>query len=256
MNTNLIGNISFNDMMFYFFIYSFLGWCIEVIYSTLKTGKFINRGFLNGPVCPIYGVGMAVCVLLLNTFTDKWYLLFIVGCVFATLLELGTGFVLEKIFKTKWWDYSKEPFNFKGYICLKFSLLWGIAILLMFYTLVPLTNQVIDLLCVKYLRIILLTLFWLVFILDLVSTIIQLKGISKSLKELSVFGERLSDGTDKVGEKISDATILISEKLAVVNQKLKSSRLGKAFPSVLKKGEELKDKIAEKLNNIRNKKDK
>ena len=146
MEVDLIGNISLYDMMMYFFIYGFLGWCAEVIYATLKTGKFINRGFLNGPFCPIYGVGMAVCVLLLNTLVEKWYLLFIVGLLFASLLELITGFVLEKIFKTKWWDYSKEPFNIKGYVCLKFSLIWGITILLMFKTLVPLTDLIIELL--------------------------------------------------------------------------------------------------------------
>ena len=144
MRENIIGNISLYDMLLYYLLYSFLGWCTEVVYATLKTGKFVNRGFLNGPVCPIYGTGMAICVLLLNTLVDKWFLLFIVGLVFASVLEFLTGFVLEKIFKLKWWDYSKEPFNIKGYICLKFSLLWGLAILLMFKTLVPLTDKIID----------------------------------------------------------------------------------------------------------------
>lgn len=256
MEINIIGNVSLYDMMLYFFIYGFLGWGAEVVYATLKTGKFVNRGFLNGPFCPIYGVGMAVCVLLLNQIAEKWYLLLIIGSLFATLLEFITGFILEKIFKTKWWDYSNEPFNLKGYVCLKFSLLWGIAILLMFNTLVPLTNKLIGIINFMYFGLILLIIFWSILILDLVSTIIQLKGFNRSLKEVRIFGERIKESSNKVGEKISDATIIIAEKLGKVNAKIKASRIGKAFPMLLKKGEELKNKMGEKIEELKNKKDK
>ena len=118
MYTPIIGYISLYDMMYYFFIYAFLGWTAEVIFAALKNGKFVNRGFLNGPVCPIYGVGMAVLVLLLNPLKNSWWLLFFAGAAFCSILELVTGFVLDKIFKTKWWDYSNEKLNLKGYICI------------------------------------------------------------------------------------------------------------------------------------------
>lgn len=235
-------------MMFYYFIYSFLGWCVEVIYATLKTGKFVNRGFLNGPVCPIYGVGMAVCVLLLNTIADKWYLLFIVGGLFATLLELLTGFVLEKIFNTKWWDYSKEPCNFKGYICLKFSIIWGLTVLLVFKTIVPITDSIIGVIPFRNLGLVILIVFWVVLIVDIVCTAIQLKRIKDNISELTFWGGKLYNGSNKIGEKISGATVTVSEKLSEISDRIKKTRLGKAFPVILKKGEELKDRVEEKLS--------
>lgn len=253
MRENIIGNISLYDMLLYYLLYSFLGWCTEVVYATLKTGKFVNRGFLNGPVCPIYGTGMAICVLLLNTLVDKWFLLFIVGLVFASVLEFLTGFVLEKIFKLKWWDYSKEPFNIKGYICLKFSLLWGLAILLMFKTLVPLTDKIIDFIPYSLGLIIIISCF-VTLLVDFVCTIIQLVRIKKHINELTLVGSKLKGGSNKLGEKISDITVSISDKIEEINEKIKRTRLGKAFPTILKKGENLKEDIKEKHSKKNNKK--
>lgn len=255
MRENIIGNISFYDMLLYYLIYSFLGWCTEVVYATLKTGKFVNRGFLNGPVCPIYGTGMAICVLLLNKLVHKWFLLFIVGLVFASALEFLTGLILEKIFKLKWWDYSKEPFNIKGYICLKFSILWGLAILLMFKTLVPLTDKIIDLLPYNLGLVIIISCF-ITLIVDFVCTIIQLVRIKKHIKEITLVGSKIKDGANSLGEKISDITVSISEKVEAINEKIKKTRLGKAFPMLLQKGENLKEDIREKFAEKFNKKDK
>lgn len=254
MRENIIGNICFYDMLLYYLIYSFLGWCTEVVYATLKTGKFVNRGFLNGPVCPIYGLGMAVCVLLLNTLVDKWYLLFLVGAVFASALEFLTGFILEKIFKLKWWDYSKEPFNIKGYICLKFTILWGLAILLMFKTLVPLTEKIIDFLPYTVGLVIIISCF-VTLIVDFSCTVIQLVRIKKNIKEISLVGVKIKEGSNKIGEKISDVTISISERIEEINKKIKKTRLGKAFPHLLQKGENLKEEIKTKINKKFNKKD-
>lgn len=236
MTQPILGHISLYDMMMYFFIYAFLGWISEVIFATLKTGKFVNRGFLNGPVCPIYGVGMAICVLLLNTLADKWWLLFIVGVALSTFLELVTGFVLDKAFKTKWWDYSKEPFNFKGYICLRFSLIWGIAITLVFKTLVPLTDKIISFIPFKWAGCVLLIGLWITFIIDFVVVIMQLRGLNKDLKEIRRISEFIHGGSDKIGEKISGATETVVAKLGELTDKIKNSRLGKAFPSVAGKG--------------------
>lgn len=113
-----------------FFIYAFLGWCTEVSFAALKTGRFVNRGFLNGPVCPIYGVGVAIVVTCLAPLRHNSLLLFLGSVVLTSLLELLTGAALEGLFHQRWWDYSNEPFNLKGYICLRFSLGWGLACLL------------------------------------------------------------------------------------------------------------------------------
>lgn len=235
MEIPILGDTSLYKMMAYFFIYGFLGWIVEVIYATIKTGKFVNRGFFNGPFCAIYGVGMAVLILLLKPLSDRWWLLFLVGIVFATALELITGFVLDKIFKTKWWDYSKEHFNLKGYVCLKFSLLWGIAVLACFYTVVPLFEKLVNLIPCFYWGISILGVLWIIFIADLVTVIIQLKSLNKNLKGIA---KLLHTNSDVLGTGISKTTSKIKEGLVAVGGKIKKSRLGKAYPNLNKKHEE------------------
>lgn len=117
------------DFLWMFFIYAFLGWCVEVCYAALNTGKFVNRGFLNGPLCPIYGFGAVLVLHLLQPLNESLLLLFAGSVLLTSALEWLTGFVLEKLFHQRWWDYSRQPFNLGGYICLKFSLAWGVACL-------------------------------------------------------------------------------------------------------------------------------
>ena len=123
----------FSDYVLYFFIYSFLGWLLESIYASINERKFINRGFLAGFFCPIYGYS-AILIIQISSWINIIFENYLVALIFnilfsivlVTLLEFVTGLVLEKIFRCKWWDYSKNAFNLKGYICLKNSLLWGI----------------------------------------------------------------------------------------------------------------------------------
>ena len=111
------------QFLWIFFVYAFLGWCTEVSYAALRTGKFVNRGFLNGPVCPIYGCGVVVVLVGLTPLKGNFVLLFLGSVVLTSVLELATGFVLEKLFRQRWWDYSDKPFNLGGYICLEFSIM-------------------------------------------------------------------------------------------------------------------------------------
>lgn len=115
------------EIIWIFFIYAFLGWCTEVAYAALDIGKFVNRGFLNGPCCPVYGFGVLIVVGILTPLKDNLLILFTGSVLLTTVLEYITGWILEKAFHNKWWDYSDKPFNVKGYICLKFSILWGLA---------------------------------------------------------------------------------------------------------------------------------
>ena len=245
----IIGDISLFNMFAYFFIYAFLGWIAEVVFATLKTGRFVNRGFLNGPVCPIYGVGIAVLVLLFNTIADKWLLLFVCGTVFTSVLEFLTGFFLDKMFHTKWWDYSKEPFNVKGYICLRFSLIWGIAVVLAFFTVIPLTQKVIDFIPDNPWGTIIIAVFFITLIADFVAVINQLKGLNKNLKEINAIAKLLSKNSDALGEKISDATVGLVKNLASATERVRKTRLGKAFPIITTRFEKLKDQIEEKKKN-------
>lgn len=114
------------DIILYFTIYSFLGWCTEVTYAYYKQKKFVNRGFLNGPFCPIYGFGVVLVVFTLKDINNI-FLVFILSIIITSALEYLTGLVLESLFKCKWWDYSENFMNLKGRICLSFSIFWGIV---------------------------------------------------------------------------------------------------------------------------------
>ncbi len=116
-----------------FFIYSFIGWCCEVVYCSIPKRRFVNRGFMFGPYLPIYGSGAMVVLTLLRPFYDKWYLVFIFGVLSTSIIEYFTSWALEKIFKIKLWDYSKHPININGRVCELNSTLFGIMSLLLVY---------------------------------------------------------------------------------------------------------------------------
>ncbi len=109
-----------------FIVYSFFGWVSEVIYCFFLTGRWINRGFLHGPLCPIYGFGGLLVIFALQPFRANVALVFIAAIVITTVLEYLTSWVLEKLFSTRWWDYSNYSFNFEGRVCLRNSLLFGV----------------------------------------------------------------------------------------------------------------------------------
>ena len=194
-----------------FIIYAFLGWCSEVAFAAVNKGKFVNRGFLNGPVCPIYGVGMLIVVLCLWNLRDRPLLLFLGSALLTTALEFVTGFVLERFFHDKWWDYSDMPFNIKGYVCLKFTILWGLAasfiigaIHRFIYMLIEKTQFVLG--------VILLAVFSAAFIADFTVTLTALVKLPKKLKAMAEAERALRAVSDKIGENISDTTIAAKEK--------------------------------------------
>lgn len=108
-----------------FCLYSFLGWVCESIYCSAGEKRLINRGFLNGPVCPVYGFGAVIVVKLLTPFENNLVLLFLTGMAATSVLEYFTGYLLETLFHTKWWDYSQRRCNIRGRVCLRNSLMFG-----------------------------------------------------------------------------------------------------------------------------------
>lgn len=121
----------FFTLAFYFILYAHLGWYLEVIYAFYSSKKFVNRGFLFGPYCSMYGVAAIVLIYSLRPFKNNIIILFVASVIITSVIEYITGYILEKMFNTTWWDYSEDPLNLHGRICLGFSLLWGaIAVLL------------------------------------------------------------------------------------------------------------------------------
>lgn len=121
-------NFNFYNLIYFFTFYSFAGWCLEVLYYFKNERRFVNRGFLYGPFCPIYGCGIVSLISLLNNYRHNIFVLFFLACFFTSVLEYITGFLLEKAFKTKWWDYTDDPLNIHGRVCLPYSLLWGAGV--------------------------------------------------------------------------------------------------------------------------------
>ncbi len=182
-----------------FLVYSFLGWCVEVTFVAVTLGQVVNRGFLNGPVCPIYGVGMLGVLLLLEPISDNILLLFFGGMLLCTAVELVGGWILEKVFHTRWWDYTDQPFNLKGYVCLGFSLMWGLAVTFVVKLVHPFIFNVLNLIP-HTLGIILLVVFYGLFAADMVITLVTIIGMKKRLGEL----EKVAKALHSVGDTISD----------------------------------------------------
>lgn len=120
-------NVTFYETLWYFFIYAFLGWLMEEIYIFVTFGVLVKRGFLHIPIGPIYGFGMLIVLFALTPIKKRILPLFAGSVLLTTILEYCTGYVLDHLFHQRWWDYTGFPNNLGGYVCLEFSLMWGIV---------------------------------------------------------------------------------------------------------------------------------
>ena len=202
-----------------FFIYAILGWCVEVIYATVNSGKFVNRGFLNGPYCPIYGFGVLIVVICLTPVSGRLLPLFLGSVGLTTALELVTGFLLEKIFHAHWWDYSNEPFQLGGYICAKFSLLWGIACVLVIRVVHPVVMGLVHWLP-RWLGLTLVAVFSVAFAADLAITVAGILHIRSNLRLMNRIAKELHNLSDAVGENLSDGVMDAMERTEKSKQEL------------------------------------
>ena len=201
------------QLLWIFFLYAFLGWCTEVSYAALRTGKFVNRGFLNGPVCPIYGCGVVVVLAGLEPLKGNFVLLFLGSVVLTSALEWATGFVLEKLFRQRWWDYSDKPFNLGGYICLEFSVMWGLACLFVVDILHPSIEFFIRLIP-HALGWVLLGLFSAAMAVDLAATVRTIAKINRQLDQIDQLARRLKAASNEFGENLADRVLEAAEKSA------------------------------------------
>ena len=117
--------------LFFFYVYSFLGWCFESTYVSVKEKHWVNRGFMRGPFLPIYGSGAVMMLVVSAPFQDNMLLTYLAGCVGATILEYLVGTLTEALFRVRYWDYSDKFLNFQGQICLSSTIAWGFFTILM-----------------------------------------------------------------------------------------------------------------------------
>lgn len=192
------------DYILMFFVYAFLGWCLEIAYNGLMEGHYVNRGFLNGPICPIYGVGAVIVVGVLTPLKNGGHVMWLifVAALICTGIELVTGFVLEKLYKTRWWDYSNKPFNLGGYICLEFSVYWGVACLALMYGLHPVVYESVLFKLPTLVKTIAVAIFGIIFIVDMVATLITLKHLKGRAEALTAMGEELLSLSETLGHVV------------------------------------------------------
>ena len=219
---------TFYELVCLYFIYSFIGWCGEVGMAVIKKKKFINRGFVSSPFCPIYGTGAVVFAVFLPELKENPFFLFLGGAIWGSFIEFMTGALLEKIFHRKWWDYSKLRFNFDGYICLQYSLLWGALAVFLIYIANPLLLSVVRL--VPHMAgVIALWVLAVLLALDFLGTTLAILGMQKKMEAIS----QLTEGMQNVSRLLENA---ITRRI--------QRRMERAFPDL--KVKELERKKKEK----------
>lgn len=200
-----------------FFFYSFLGWVVEVIYAAFETHSLVNRGFLNGPVCPIYGCGMIALLWLMSFVGQNLVLEFLLGMAVATLVELAGGWVLFKIFHTRWWDYSNFPCNLGGYICLRFSLLWGAGSVFMVRVMHPpvrwLLAKIVETPAFQLPALLVCVLLAAVFGVDIGLSAAAAAGLGRYLAEIDALRGRMRTVSDRLTSVIGGNAMELDEVL-------------------------------------------
>ncbi|MBP3635765.1 MAG: putative ABC transporter permease [Bacilli bacterium] len=209
-------NYSIAFLFILFIMYSFVGWSIEVVGILITKGKFVNRGFLLGPYCPVYGFGGILMVLLLSRYIDDVITLFIMCILLFSILEYITSFIMEKLFNARWWDYTKYKFNINGRICLETMVPFGFCGIFFMYVVNPFLISLINKIPDVILIITSLILFVLLVIDISISsnTMIKIKGTIKNVKK---------DNTEEITNKVKE---LIMQKGYIKN------RIIKAFPKL------------------------
>ena len=199
-----------------FFIYSFLGYIIECLYCSIINKKIItNRGFLIGPYLPIYGFGSIFILYFLRTYFSSPVILFIVGAVIASTLEFTASYLMEKIFKARWWDYSDKKYNLDGRICLLNTVLFGAAGLVVVYLVNPILLKLLNLFNDKTLDILSIILM-IIFLTDLVLSSLIIYSLRKNRRIIK-------DSTEEISEKV---------KNIIRKHRVLKKRLLDAFPGI------------------------
>lgn len=244
----------------YFFLYSFIGWAMESIYISILQKKVINTGFLHGPFCPIYGFGAVVLYILLSPLKGNLIAIFCTGFIILSIWEYFVGFLLEKLFKTKYWDYSENKFNINGRVCLLNSIYWGL--LSIFF--IEIWNPIVEIQIQKIPQYIILyidTVLIIYIIADMVSSSIKIINLPKRVNQIKSLHINLKEKLEELKkattekQKVALQNVIDELKLKQKINKIKIekqvSKLKKAFPTI--QSEYIKDYLKMKVKEIKEK---
>ena len=199
---------NFYQMFFIFIFWSFIGWMIEIVDMSYETGAFQNRGFLNMPICPIYGVGVLMILIIFRPMKDTYLLLGVVSTVLCTAFEYFMGWLMETLFHTRWWDYSHMKFNIKGYICLRNSLFFGSGCVLMYHFFEPWYEGLVAMIPVKagWTFIVIMSLL---IVIDTIASAMAAARLKKRLKRLDEISAMMLSVSEMTGMKLADGTLAV-----------------------------------------------
>lgn len=250
------------QILFYFSIYSFLGWILEVSFHGAIVGKVINRGFLNGPVCPIYGFGMLALITILTTITKtniqhiNFLVIFNVGLIVCTLVEYIGGWVLDHLFHARLWDYRDMPLNINGYVCLVFSLAWGVGCVIALGFIHPMMIDFVNWIPERIGWWILLAIY-LTILVDIIVSVSIMIGLNKKLAQLDKLQSTLRLVSNELTERIGGSAYETAQKVneASVQAKLAGDELKESIVNVKDTAVQFKDEqlaeLQQKINSIK-----
>ena len=252
---------NFYQLVIYFSICSFLGWVVETFFCSLQHGKFVFRGFLAGPVCPIYGFGALLVLFLLVPFSSNAILVYVFGVIVMTALEYFVSYLLEKLFKKSFWDYSNHRYHINGRVNLTFSLFWGLLCLVVVYLVYPAAESLIGLMSGKF-QIVTAVVILVTLALDLLYSVRYTLLFNRELLTLNSISERIDkiradlfeSAEEKKAKLEEDMALLLSqqeERAKRVFRKMR--RILDAFPKMrMSKKDRLS--VRERINAYRNRK--
>lgn len=229
----------FNNLCFYFvlfLIYSFIGWLMEISFTLYKDKTLVNRGFLMGPYCPIYCCGCILIILLLKRYLNDFIALFIMSMVICSILEYLTSYIMEKLFKARWWDYSDRRFNINGRICLETMVPFGLLGCLLMYVINPFISGIISNVPKNILNPIAIVLF-ILFVMDNITSYSIITKLHLHTNKI------VMDNTEEITKKVREY---------VSNHSKFGKRLMKSYPNL----KVLNERYKRKITKLKNKKDK
>lgn len=210
---------NFFQVILFFFIYAFIGWVLEILTELWHHKRFVNRGFMLGPYCPIYGAAAVIITIFLSKYENDLVVLFVMSLLVCGLLEYFSSFMLETLFKARWWDYSEKKYNINGRVCLDTLVLFAIGGVVIIYFSNPLVFSLFDLLGNKII-IITTIILSVLFIIDLIISSITVHKVSKNI----------------ICEEKDNTSEISSEVRAIIKQKTYfDKRLRRAFPNLKSK---------------------
>lgn len=219
-----------------FFIYSFLGWVMETVNGFILTKKLVNRGFLIGPYCPVYGTGVCLLTALLSDYVDDIPIMFFMSMLICGTLEYFTSYIMEKIFKARWWDYSKRKFNINGRICLETLIPFGIAGVVLVKYANPFFLRLLEFEGLKYILLLIL----IVFVIDFIFSFKGILGFRKTTKQVE---NEVKDNTEEISLQMKELVAGKYEDIKTLTIK-KSLELQQATTQTISK---LRKQASEKI---------